>query len=548
MKRERPRVLILHHVPPEGAARGAWRESDEGVRAEVGAVAAALDHLGFEHRTIGVAGLGDVASVLAAATEPVVFNLVETFIGAPVEANGVPALGRAFGKACTGSDTPCLAAALDKGRTKAILMAAGLPCPRGVVVAVGERVRPADLPPGPFIVKPCTSDASEGIDARSVVAGPGAALTRVVRRVHEEVGQDALVEAFIGGRELNVSLLERGGEVAVLPLAEIDFSAFPPGRPRIVDYAAKWLADSFAYRRTPRIIPAPLPIARAREVRRLALGAWRALGCRDYARVDFRLDRRGRPWIIEVNPNPDISPDAGFDAGFAAALSAAGIPFEEFVQGIIRNATARQAKAASRRISRGRSETRRADTGGRADTGRRTPRAPAAGSGPVRIRRTGPRDRPVVLAFLAETGFFRPDELDIAREVLDEALAKGPGGHYQSFVADEAGRAVGWVCFGPTPCTVGTFDLYWIGVAPSRQGCGVGRDLMQFAESAIAPRGGRLVVVETSGRAVYDSTRRFYQTLGYREAARIADFYAPGDAKVVYVKPLQPALAGRRKP
>ena len=530
MKPERPRVLILHNVPPEGAARGAWRESDEGVLAEVGAVAVALERLGFEHRTIGVAGLRDVASVLAAAPEPVVFNLVESFIGAPAEVNYVPALGRAFGKACTGSDTPCLVAALDKGRTKTILRAAGLPCPPGVVVPVGERVRSADLSPGPFIVKPCTSDASEGIDARSVVAGPGAALTRAVRRVHEEVGQDALVEAFIVGRELNVSLLERGGAVAVLPLAEIDFSAFPPGRPRLVDYAAKWLVDSFEYRSTPHIIPAPLPIVRAREVRRLALGAWRALGCRDYARVDFRLDRRGRPWIIEVNPNPDISPDAGFDAGFSAALGAVPISYADFVAAVIENALARMPKALPRRPRR------------------RTPRAPAAGSGPVRIRRTEPRDRPVVLAFLAETGFFRPDELEIAREVLDDALAKGPGDHYQSFVADAAGRAVGWVCFGPTPCTVGTFDLYWIGVAPSRQGRGVGRDLMQFAESAIARRGGRLVVVETSGRAVYDSTRRFYRTLGYREAARIADFYAPGDAKVIYTKPLRSALADRRKP
>jgi D-alanine-D-alanine ligase len=507
-----PEVLILHASPPAPGSPG-WLESDAGVMAEVAAVAAALDSLGLPHRAAGAAGLAEVPALLSAASEPAVFNLVESFAGAPGDADLVPALCRAFGKAVTGSGSSCLAAALDKRQAKALLAVAGLPTPPAVAVEVGERLPRTGLFRGPYIVKPALADASEGITAQSVIARPGAALERAVRRIHKEFGQAALVERYVEGREINVSVLDRGGKPGVLPLAEIDFSAFPKGRPRIVDYEAKWVPESFGYRHTPRVIPAPVSVAQAAALRRLALGAWRALGCRDYARIDFRLDRRGRPLILEVNPNPDLSPDAGF----AAALAAAGISFEAFVRAVIESAVRRRPAAGSPPA-----------------VARR--KRPAAGG--IAIRYNESRDRDPVLAFLAATGFFRPDERVIAQEVLDEALAKGPGGHYQSFVAELDGRAAGWVCVGPTPCTVGTFDIYWIGVDPAVQGRGVGKALMRHAEDLIARRGGRMAVVETSGRAIYDSTRRFYLALDYHEAARVTDFYAPGDDKVIYTKRL----------
>jgi len=159
-----------------------------------------------------------------------------------------------------------------------------------------------------------------------------------------------------------------------------------------------------------------------------------------------------------------------------------------------------------------------------------TPRAEAC------IRRTVPADRAPILAALEATGLFRANEIDIALEVLDDALAHGPAGHYQSFTAALDEEPVGWVCFGPTPCTVGTFDLYWIVVAPSRQRLSVGRRLMRHAEDLIAARRGRLVVMETSGAPQYEPTRQFYLNVGYHEAARVADYYEPGDDKVTYVK------------
>jgi D-alanine-D-alanine ligase len=515
MKRDRPAVLILHQAPPEGpGAKVAWLESDAGVLGEAMAVAAALDRLGLNHRTVGVSRLTDLRAILADAPEEVVFNLVESFPSRPSDAPAAPALYRAFGKGYTGADAACLVLAQDKWQTKAVLRAAGLPCPAGVVVPVGERLVKARLSKGPYMVKPASLDASEGIDHASVVAKAGPALRRAVRRVHRDFGQPALVEQFVDGRELNASLLERRGKVKVLPLAEIDFSAFPAGKPRIVDYAAKWLPESFAYRHTPRVIPARLTARQANLVRRLARRAWTVTGCRGYARIDIRLDRRGRPLILEVNPNPDITPDDGFPA----ALAAAGIPYEKFIEAAVRDAC---------------------ESPGTGLPARRAERPRQALLCFQRIRWAEPRDRDAILGFVAATGFFRDDEVAVARELLDDALAKGPGGHYQSFVAeDEGGTAVGWVCFGPTPCAVGTFDIYWIVVAPPQQGRGVGAVLMTFAERRIADRGGRLAVVETSGRPVYKPTRQFYTKMGYCEAAIISDFYSTGDAKLVYTKPV----------
>jgi ribosomal protein S18 acetylase RimI-like enzyme len=368
---------------------------------------------------------------------------------------------------------------------------------------------------GPYIVKPVQTDASEGIDKASIIQKRGRALQEAVRRIHEQMAQPALIEQYIEGRELNVSVICRKGKLETLPLAEIDFSAFEEGRPRIVGYEAKWLADSFEFNHTPRVIPAPLPKRLAQQISDVAIAACRTLHGFEYCRVDFRLDKANRPYVLEVNANPDIS----LDAGFAAALEATKITYPAFIRLLVDNAIARKYKTEDRgqKTVRASSVVRRLSSG-------------------MDVRWCQPQDRQVVLSFLSDTGFFRPDEIDIAREVLDAALAEGPKGHYQSFVAEVDGETVGWVCYGPTPCTMGTYDIYWIGVSPLWQGQGVGRTLTAFAEQAIRDQGGRLFVVETSGRESYTSTRRFYEALGYEQAASIPDFYGPGDPRVIFIK------------
>ncbi len=515
MPRRKTSVLILHNDPKPSGRGGAFAESEAGVLAEVRAVSRALDKLRVPHRVVGVRRFEDLPAVLSAADEPVVFNLIEGFWENAGQAILVPTVIAGFGKACTGNDTQGLLLSLDKWQSKTLLEAAGLPVPRGLIVHPGQSVPARGLFEGPYIVKPVQTDASEGIDKTSIVRKSGKALREAVRRIHDRMAQPALIEQYIEGRELNISVISRKGDPEVLPLAEIDFSAFEAGRPRIVGYEAKWLEDSFEFNHTPRIIPAPLPKRLTRQIRDLALAACRALRCFDYCRVDFRLDKANRPYVLEVNANPDISPDAGF----AAALGAAGISCKAFVGLTIDNAIAR---------------SRRTEDGGQKTVGASSV-ARRLSSG-IDVRWCQPEDRQTVLSFLADTGFFRPDEIDIAREVLDSALAEGPKGHYQSFVAEMEGQTVGWVCYGPTPCTIGTYDIYWIGVSSACQGKGIGRALMAFVEQAIRDSGGRLFVVETSGRESYTPTRRFYEALGYQQAAGIPDFYGPGDPRVIFIK------------
>ncbi len=153
------------------------------------------------------------------------------------------------------------------------------------------------------------------------------------------------------------------------------------------------------------------------------------------------------------------------------------------------------------------------------------------------IRYSHPDDRQPILEFVEATGFFRPGEIEIAAEVLDEALEEGPTGHYQSFTAvDHDGHPVGWVCFGPTPCTLGTFDIYWIAVDARRQGRGWGKALMAHAEKLIAERSGRLIVVETSSTTEYGPARSFYQRNRYEQLGRIRDYYRVNDDLVIYGK------------
>jgi GNAT superfamily N-acetyltransferase len=130
-------------------------------------------------------------------------------------------------------------------------------------------------------------------------------------------------------------------------------------------------------------------------------------------------------------------------------------------------------------------------------------------------------------------GIFRTDEIAVALEVFDGAVAGSPD--YLALGAEHDGRLAGWICWGPTPCTLGTYDLYWMAVDPARHGAGIGTALLHAMESRLTGLA-RLVVVETAGRAEYAPTRAFYQARGYRVASRIPDFYAPGDDQVVYVK------------
>lgn len=157
------------------------------------------------------------------------------------------------------------------------------------------------------------------------------------------------------------------------------------------------------------------------------------------------------------------------------------------------------------------------------------------------VLRTGvrPSDRGHVRHIVASTGFFSASEEEIAVELVDDALSKGEAGSGYHFIfAEESGRPVAYICFGPIDGTESSHDLYWIVVESGRRGGGLGRALEGACVRAVGALGGRRIYVDTSSRAQYEPTRAFYRACGYVEAARLDDFYADGDGKVIFVKTL----------
>lgn len=257
------------------------------------------------------------------------FNLAEGFAGVASGEARLTALLELLGLPYTGCPPEAQSLCLHKGRAKALLRGFGLPTADFVVALPGDLIaRPGG---GAVIVKPAGEDGSLGIDQGSVV-GPGEDLEARIARVRSAYGPAVLVEAYLPGPEYNVGLAGLPDWVA-LPVAEVIFDPKPGDWP-ILTYAAKWDAGGLEDLATRPRCPARIDVGLAEELGRLAVLAARATGCRDVARVDFRLDDRDRPMILEVNPNPDLGPSAGW----ARALSASGRDYAVTMAGMARRA------------------------------------------------------------------------------------------------------------------------------------------------------------------------------------------------------------------
>ncbi len=281
---------------------------------------------------------GDLAAMRArieAAAPDCVFNLCESLAGDARLESATPLVLELLGIPVTGSPSAVLSCALYKDRVKEVLQRAGVPTPDSRVLRRPDD--PCDLP-FPLIVKPVREDGSAGILPRGVVHDEPS-LRAVAAELQQSFRQPCLVEQFIDGRELNVSLVGYPS-ARVLPLSEIDFSLMPEGEPRIVSYDAKWVEDSPEFRGTTPVLHPELPPNVAARVRRVALDAFRAVGLRDYGRVDIRLAANGTPYVIDVNPNCDLSPTAGM----ARAAAAVGMEYGALVRLLVRYALRRRVK------------------------------------------------------------------------------------------------------------------------------------------------------------------------------------------------------------
>ncbi len=300
-----PLVAVLHSAVADDAP-----PDEQDTLVQVRAVAGALRTLGLRVQTLAMRrDLAACAKRLRQLRPACVFNLVESVDGRGDAIHMAPTLLESLHLPYTGCDTRAMLFSADKRSAKRLMAGAGIATP-----ALFE---PGATGSGPWIVKSVWEDASIGIDAGSIVSDASACAREIAAR-GERFGGDWFAEAFVDGREFNVAVLGTPSGPRVLPIAEMCFVDFPPGMPRIVDYAAKWDEDSFACKNTVRRFDLPATdAALLMRLKTVALRCWEVFGLRGYARVDVRVDATGVPWVLELNANPCLSPDAGFAAAAA---------------------------------------------------------------------------------------------------------------------------------------------------------------------------------------------------------------------------------------
>jgi len=266
----------------------------------------------------------------------VIFNLVEFFHGRPEEEMHVASFYELLEVPYTGAPPMTLALCQNKPMAKAVLRSFDLPTPRSMTIKTMADFKSRHNLHYPVIVKPACEDGSGGIENASIVSNFKDLKARV-EYVLEDFKMDALVEEYIEGRELNVAVLGNGENRRPLPISEITFEDMPDHLYKIVSFQAKWDPLHEAYHTTIPSCPADLPKEKTAEAHRLAMKATEALGTRDYARVDMRMNKKGELFILEVNPNPNLSEGTGI----ARSAQAAGFKFKDLLGDIVESALER---------------------------------------------------------------------------------------------------------------------------------------------------------------------------------------------------------------
>jgi len=280
-------------------------------------ITARLKEAGYNAYSLNIAD--DIRLLIKNLTKnkpDVIFNFVELYKENPRYEMNVVSVFELFKIPYTGAPPITLANCQNKALAKRLIKKAGLSTP-DFIVCESLTVKSAANLKFPLIVKPAYEDASVGIDNGAIV-NDVAQLRKRVAYVFDQFEQPALVEEFINGRELNVAVM--GDEqIDALPISEIDFTRMPEHLHKIVSYQAKWDPHHEAYHKTIPVCPAELPKEIELQAKEMAMTAFRLLGCRDYARIDIRLSEENKLYILEVNPNPDLTEGAGFMRSAEAA-------------------------------------------------------------------------------------------------------------------------------------------------------------------------------------------------------------------------------------
>jgi D-alanine-D-alanine ligase len=307
--------------------------SEYGVLDEVKSVERALAPLEHNTKIIPVAlDINKLIDELRENRPDIIFNLCESVDGDPTQEMNIAGLFELMKIPYTGSRAFNLGLALNKPLVKSLLNQNGIPTANFFLTSISKGLARHGLK-FPMIVKPSREDASIGIQNESVVSNE-AALKARVEYVLEEHKQPALVEEYIEGREINVSVVGND-ELITFPISEIDFSLLPEEYPKIISYNSKWMYKTVEFAGTKAVCPAQnLSDSDVKIIQETAKKVYRLIGAADYARVDMRF-KDGIPYVLELNPNPDIASDVPEDTGFTRSAKAHGWEYSLLIQKII---------------------------------------------------------------------------------------------------------------------------------------------------------------------------------------------------------------------
>ncbi len=519
-----PRVLVMYNEPtlPNDHPDA---DSEHDILYTADTICRILQLAGLPIARLGITH--DPAAVIAgikSAAPDVVFNLYEGTAGwgnAEAFVSGILELLRV---PFTGCPTQPLLLCRSKPLTKRLLAGAGLPTAPFMVIDDGH-VPPCPID-WPVIVKPGTEDASIGIDQGSVVTSQRELEDRV-GYLRGKYGPLVLVEKFVRGREFNVALIERDGALTTLPFSEILFVP-PADRPDlwpIVSFDAKWRPGTLDFTATPAKNPAEnVTLAMQESIANLAKKAFELVGCRDYARVDFRVDESGQPFVLEVNPNPCISPLAGLAAG----LETAKLPYADFILGLVRSA-----------LRRG-PNPELAETIGKVVEPRKAKVAPKATR--IAIRPARRSDAGQVADLIDGIEAWSADDRRRTTEQVTELLVRRNRGDWQCFVPSGKDGPHGVVTLRCVDALQGAFCLDLLAVGPGHRRSGVGRRLLRAAEDAVAAAGGRFLTADVASGPAAAAIRQFLHRNDYRLTGEVSEYYRDGYARLTFLKAI-PNLA-----
>lgn len=493
-------VLILYNEPVLPAAHPD-AESEHEVLWTVEVVSKTLLQAGFRVSRLGANDSLALLTGVQSLRPDVVFNLFEGTADRGITEAYVAGLLEWLDIPYTGCPFQALCLARSKHITKHLLHGAGLPTASFFVVE--DMNVPACTLEWPVIVKPATQDASVGLDQGSVVTTQ----EKLTERVHyllKTYGPPVLVEEFISGRELNVGLIE-APDLRALPVSEILFVHSKPGYWPIVTYDAKWKPGSHDYEATPPRYPAEVTPKLSERLTTLAKHAFRLLGCRDYARVDFRVRQSGKPYILEVNPNPDFSPSAGLAGGLASA----GLTHAQFAVDLVKATLLR---------------------GQKVEVVQFQPEASIA------IRAPRVEEVDVIRQLLSGAGIMTAVELaDLGQDVVSDS--DGANSARESVRVLEAGDQLAGVAWtAKASRTEGTHILRAIVIKAGSTSRGLGRQLLAAVEAEVRSLGGCMLVAELSSSPRFAPVRRFLQNNGFSMLGDVPDFFRAGESRLTFAK------------